>query len=60
MEWYRAYHGLPHDPKLQVIAKRTGQPMAVVVAVWVCVLDAASQHDPRGVIEVDPEEIAVI
>ncbi len=60
MEWYRAYHGLPHDPKLQVIAKRTGQPMAVVVAVWVCVLDAASQHDPRGMIEVDPEEIAVI
>ncbi len=60
MEWYRAYHGMPHDPKLQVIAKRTGQPMAVVVAVWVCVLDAASQHEPRGVIEIDPEEIAVI
>ena len=60
MEWYRAYHGMPHDPKLQVIAKRTGQPMAVVVAVWVSILDAASQHDPRGVFEVDPEEIAVI
>lgn len=60
MEWYRAYHGMPYDPKLQVIAKRTGQPMAVVVAVWVCILDAASQHDPRGVIEVDAEEIAVV
>lgn len=29
-------------------------------AVWVCVLDAASQHDPRGVINIDAEEIAVV
>ena len=60
MEWYRAYHGMPYDPKLQVIAKRTGQPMAMVVAVWICLLDAASQHASRGVIAIDPEEIAVI
>jgi len=60
MEWYRAYHGMPHDPKLQVVAKRSKQPMACVVAVWVCVLDAASQHDPRGVINIDAEEIAVV
>lgn len=51
---------MPHDPKLQVVAKRCSQPMAFVVAVWVCILDAASQHDPRGVIEIDPEEVAVI
>jgi hypothetical protein len=60
MEWYRAYHGMPYDPKLQVIAKRTSQPMAMVVAVWVCLLDAASQHASRGVIAIDHEEIAVI
>lgn len=60
MEWYRAYHGMPYDPKLRVIAKRTGQPMAVVVAIWLCILDAASQHDPRGVIAIDPEEVAVV
>lgn len=60
MEWYRAYHNMPHDPKLQVVAKRCSQPMAFVVAVWVCILDAASQHDPRGMIEIDPEEVAVI
>ncbi len=60
MEWYRAYHGMPHDPKLQVVAKRSGQPMACVVAVWACVLDAASQHEPRGVINIDAEEIAVV
>ncbi len=60
IEWYRAYHGMPYDPKLRVIARRTDQPMAVVVAVWACVLDAASQHDPRGKINLDPEEVAVI
>lgn len=60
MEWYRAYHGMPHDPKLQVVAKRSGQSMACVVAVWVCILDAASQHDPRGIINIDAEEIAVV
>lgn len=59
MEWYRAYHGMPYDPKLKVVARRSGQPMAFVVAVWACVLDAASQHDPRGTINIDPEEIAV-
>lgn len=60
MEWYRAYHGMPNDPKLQVVAKRSGQPTAHVVAVWVCILDAASQHDPRGIFNIDPEEISVI
>lgn len=60
MEWYRAYHGMPYDTKLRVIAKRTSQPMAVVVAIWACMLDAASQHDPRGFIKIDPEEVAVV
>ncbi|WP_422927459.1 hypothetical protein [Singulisphaera sp. PoT] len=59
IEWYRAYHGMPYDPKLRVIARRTGQPMPLVVAIWACLLDAASQHDPRGVADVDAEEVAV-
>ena len=59
MEWYRMYHGMPFDTKLRVVAKRSGQPMGLVVAVWACLLDAASSYDPRGIAEVDPEEIAV-
>lgn len=59
MQWYRIYHGLPYDPKLQVVAKRTGYPLGYVVPVWICVLDAASKNDPRGVAKLDPEEIAV-
>lgn len=30
-----------------------------MVPVWVCVLDAASKSDPRGIAKLDPEEIAV-
>lgn len=60
IEWYRAYHGMPQDAKLKVIAHRTKQPMADVLAVWVCLLDMASQSSPRGNVAVDPEEIAVM
>jgi hypothetical protein len=60
MEWYRVYHGMPHDPKLKVIAHRAKQPMAHVVAVWTCLLDAASQHKTRGTVEVDAEQIAIM
>jgi hypothetical protein len=58
--WWRAYHGLPFDSKLAVIAKRCGARRGDVAAVWVALLDCASQHVDRGsVVEIDPEEIAV-
>jgi hypothetical protein len=60
MDWYRAYHGMPQDPKLKVAAHRAKQPMANVLAVWVCLLDAASQNDPRGNVAIDAEQIAVM
>ncbi len=51
---------MPHDPKLKVIAHRSKQPMAQVVAVWACLLDAASRHASRGTVEVDAEQIAIM
>ncbi|MDX2073804.1 MAG: DnaA N-terminal domain-containing protein [Alphaproteobacteria bacterium] len=59
-EWYRVYHGMPEDSKLRVIAQRSKQLMAHVVAVWICVLDAASRHETRGTVQVDAEQIAVV
>lgn len=59
MEWYRMYHGMPFDTKLRVVAKRADQPMGLVVAVWACMLDAASTNEPRGIALIDPEEVAV-
>jgi hypothetical protein len=60
MDWYRVYHGMPQDAKLKVVAHRAKQPMANVLAVWVCLLDAASQNDPRGNVAIDAEQIAVM
>jgi len=60
MDWYRAYHGMPQDTKLKVVAHRTKQPMASVLAVWVYLLDMASQSNPRGNVVIDAEQIAVL
>ncbi len=51
---------MPQDTKLKVVAHRTKQPMASVLSVWVCLLDMASQHNPRGSVVIDAEQIAVL
>ena len=51
---------MPQDAKLKVVAHRTKQPMASVVAVWVHLLDMASQNNPRGNVVIDAELIAVM
>ena len=51
---------MPQDAKLKVVAHRTKQPMANVLAVWVCLLDMASQNNPRGNVVIDAEQIAVL
>lgn len=32
MDWYKVYQGLPTDPKLAVVAKRTGLSRAETLA----------------------------
>lgn len=59
MEWWRAHHGLPYDAKLGLVAQRVNAPRAEVVAVWVALLDCASQAEDRGSIrKFDPDEAA--
>jgi len=60
MDWYRAYHGMPQNTTLRVVAHRTKLPMASVLSVWVCLLDMASQNNPRGNVLIDAEQIAVL
>ena len=58
MEWLRWYHGAISDDKWPLIARKSGQSVAVVVAVWAALLECASQADDRGSIECfDPESI---
>ena len=60
MNWWRAYHGLPYDPRLATIAKRSSARRGDVVAIWLALHDHASQNEDRGSIaDIDPEDIAV-
>ncbi|MFH1159224.1 MAG: hypothetical protein V1721_10165 [Pseudomonadota bacterium] len=60
MNWYKMYHGAPLDAKLAVIAKRAGLRRGEMLALWVTLLDHASQSTPRGSVrDIDLEEIAV-
>ena len=61
MKWWRAYHGMPVDPRWMVIARRAGGECTPghVVAVWAAMLDRASQSSERGsVVGFDHESIA--
>lgn len=56
MDWFRWHHGSVTDPKFKLIAHKSDQTVAVVVAVWACLLEAASQAQQRGQLEgFDPE-----
>ncbi len=58
MEWFRWFHGAVSDDKWPLIARRSGQSVAVVVAVWAALLECASQADQRGSIAAfDPESM---
>lgn len=56
--WFRTWHGLPCDPKLRNVAKRCTRSIPEVLAVYMALLDYASQSDQRGSIEgIDLEDI---
>lgn len=48
MDWFRWHHGSVTDPKFQLVAKRAGASVAEVLAVWACLLEAASMSVFRG------------
>jgi len=57
---YKVHHGLPLDAKLAVIARRAGLRRGEILALWIALLDYASQNMPRGSIkDIDAEEIAI-
>jgi hypothetical protein len=50
MDWFRWHHGSVNDPKFQLVAKRSGASPAEVIAVWACLLEAASMAEERGMV----------
>jgi len=61
MDWFRAHHGITSDRKWPIIAKISGQKIGDVVAVWIALLEHASQSDDRGhILGFDTETIDVL
>lgn len=49
MSWVRLWHGMPTDPKWRTIARKSGQPLPCVIAVFnLMMVNASSNTDERG------------
>lgn len=48
IDWFRWHHGSVTDPKLGLIARRSGTSVAAVIAFWAYLLEAASMASDRG------------
>lgn len=71
-DWVRLWHDMPTDPKWRVIARRSGQPLAGVIALFTYMLTVASAARDRGsiagmsiedaaaVLDMDEEAVAAI
>jgi len=59
MEWFRSVHGAPRHPKWQAVARKSGQPVSVVVSVVWALMDHASRHAERGrVDDLDADDLS--
>lgn len=46
--WFRVWHDMPNDPKWRTVARVSGQPVSLVIAVFLNVLANASNAYERG------------
>lgn len=57
-EWFRLWHDMPTDPKWKTIARASGQPISVVIAVSMHYMASASRNVTRGHVDVTTEDVA--
>lgn len=59
MDWFKWHHHTASDPKFRTVAKRSGQPVVVVLSVWAVMLETASMAQDRGRLQSwDDEDVA--
>lgn len=58
MEWLRLWHDMPNDPKWGTIARKSGEPISLVIALYVHILVDASRNVTRGHVTVTNEDLA--
>lgn len=57
--WLRLWHDMPNDPKWRVIARASGQPLHLVIALYIALLVDASKSKSRGVTQCHNEDLSV-
>jgi len=58
MDWLRLWHDMPNDPKWRTIARQSKQSVALVQALYLHLLVAASTNVTRGNADVTTEDLA--
>lgn len=72
-DWVRLWHDMPTDPKWRVIARKSGQPLVCVIALFnLLMVNASSNADDRGTLrnwddedaaaalDMEPEAVAAV
>ncbi|WP_205208445.1 hypothetical protein [Chromobacterium haemolyticum] len=57
-QWLRLWHDMPNDPKWRTISRISGQPIALVQAVYLHLLVDASRNVTRGHVTVTAEDLS--
>ena len=57
-QWLRLWHDMPTDPKWRTITRISGQPISLVISVYIHLLVDASRNVTRGHADVTPEDLA--
>jgi len=58
IEWFRLWHDMPNDPKWRTVARVSGQPISLVLAVALHLMVSASEGKERGTYSILEEDIA--
>lgn len=56
--WLRLWHDMPNDPKWRTIARQSGRPISLVIAVYTHLMVDASRNVTRGHVNVTQEDLA--
>ena len=60
-KWFRLYHGLAGDMSLAVAAQQAQMTRGDMLALWLCLLDHASQATPSGnIAQFEKDETALL
>lgn len=57
-QWLRLWHDMPNDPKWRTIARISGQPISLVLSVYLHLMVDASRNVTRGHADVTVEDMA--